>query len=126
MRSEKFDSTKNSWESDDIVNALDYNPQTNLCKSDIDVIVAEVCGENDGVNWFWIILRKDSKFQYVTGGCDYTGWDCQSHCSANDPVENIEEALAQSPECPDYDNRKIRQCLTRQVNDEIPFAIYQD
>lgn len=124
MRSEKFDTTKSNWDSDDIGYALEYNPQKNLSKSDIDVIVAEVTGENDGAHWYWIIQRKDGKFQYITGGCDYTGWDCQSHADASELFETAEEALAQAPEKEEYYARYPRIALKLQLEDKMPFGLY--
>lgn len=41
-----------------------------------------VQGENDGKDWIWfVIVRGDSYYDdywLLRGGCDYTGWDCQS------------------------------------------------
>lgn len=125
MRTEKFDHTKDRWDNDDIAYAIEHNPQSNFLISDIDVIVAEVCGEAGGADWHWIIQRKDGKFQYVFGGCDYTGWDCQSSAKAFDPVDTVVEAVNQSPEKEEYGgDRLIRKNLMAQVVGEQPFAIY--
>ena len=126
MRNEPFDSTKSNYESDDICYALEYNPQSLLRKEDIETIVAEVCGEHDGFPWYWIIKRKDGKFVYITGGCDYTGWDCQSHADSSGPYETAEEASIQAPEKEDYYDRFPRQALLRQLNGTLPFALYDD
>lgn len=47
-------------------------------------IVAFVCiehgehGENDGADWVWLVRYADDTIYRFQGGCDYTGWDCQS------------------------------------------------
>lgn len=41
-------------------------------------MLAFINGENDGANWHWLVRTEDGKYAYLTGGCDYTGWDCQS------------------------------------------------
>lgn len=38
-------------------------------------------GENDGGNWVWLVHTSDDALWWAVGGCDYTGWDCQSFLS---------------------------------------------
>lgn len=45
-------------------------------------ILASIEGANDEDDWHWIVRLEDGQFAYITGGCDYTGWDCQSNCEA--------------------------------------------
>lgn len=40
------------------------------------VMIAQ--GENDGAEWEWEVKTSDGRSWHVQGGCDYTGWDCQS------------------------------------------------
>ena len=35
-------------------------------------------GENDESEWIWLVTMQDGTKWKATGGCDYTGWDCQS------------------------------------------------
>lgn len=35
-------------------------------------------GQNDGGNWIWCVELNNGTVWLATGGCDYTGWDCQS------------------------------------------------
>ena len=56
---------------------LDYNPQ-DFTVDDIETVLAVWEGQNDGDDWRWIIRHKDGRYIYQRGGCDYTGWDCQS------------------------------------------------
>lgn len=41
-------------------------------------LVALFEGENDGPNWRWLLELNDGRYASLLGGCDYTGWDCQS------------------------------------------------
>lgn len=35
-------------------------------------------GENDEADWLWYVQLADGDAWLMGGGCDYTGWDCQS------------------------------------------------
>lgn len=35
-------------------------------------------GYNDGPDWDWTVSFSNGDIWKVVGGCDYTGWDCQS------------------------------------------------
>jgi len=74
----------------DLEGCLKYNPQS-FTVDDIKKVLAVIEGENDGPAWHWILLLNDNRFIYLTGGCDYTGWDCQS--SANHIVLGPEMPL---------------------------------
>lgn len=64
---------------------------------DVAYVLAALMGENDGPSYHWLIAMKDHTYAYVTGSCDYTGWDCQSWGSAEitvslrDAINKIEE-----------------------------------
>lgn len=118
MRNVKYN---NKETEDDIKYAFIYNSLEKRL-GDIDVIVAEVCGENDGVDWYWILQMKDNTFSWARGGCDYTGWDCQSDAEIHDNFKTPEEAIENIKI--EYDNRKIKECLLGQINDK-PFALYE-
>ena len=47
-------------------------------REDVAEILAIADGENDGPNWIGLFKLKDGRYAYLTAGCDYTGWDCQS------------------------------------------------
>ena len=123
MRNVKFENSKSGYESDDIKYAFDHNG-LGAHLENLDVIVAEVCGENDDYGWHWILQMKDGMFRYAEGGCDYTGWDCQSYATISDPVKTIEEALELAPEVEEHGKRAIRANLRRQVTGEQAFASY--
>lgn len=55
-------------------------------------VVLELTGQNDGAEWHWIILLESGTYAYVTGGCDYTGWDCQSNAYVYE-ADTLEGAL---------------------------------
>ena len=125
MRTDKFDNTKDVYDSDDIKYAFDCNNLANRL-DDIDVIVAEVCGANDEYSWYWILQMKDGTFSWAEGSCDYTGWDCQSDAQIHDRFKTADLALL-SLEVSDYESRKyVKGCLKGQLDDKIPFAVYQE
>lgn len=125
MRKEKFDNSKDSYDNDDIKYAFECNSLSDKLEL-IDVIVAEVCGENDGYPWYWILQMKDGTFAHAEGSCDYTGWDCQSGAQFNGGFKTAGDAL-EALEVDDYDSRKnIKWCLEMQLAEKIPFAIYQE
>jgi hypothetical protein len=91
---------------------------------DIDVIIAEVCGENDGVHWYWILEMKDKSYMWVSGWCDYSGWGCQDGGDYEGEFKTPEEAI--EAVVINYDNRKIKETLLKQISGEIPFSVYQE
>lgn len=59
----------------------------------INTVLGVVEGENDGNAWHWIVLLNNPvKVAYITGSCDYTGWDCQSNCYVTE-FDTIIDAL---------------------------------
>lgn len=77
----------------DLSACLQYNTQE-YAEANIKRVLAVVEGVNDQANWHWILeLDKEfdgGTFAYLEGGCDYTGWDCQSSAGstfANNPFE---------------------------------------
>jgi len=62
-------------------------------KEDIAKVIATADGKNDGDHWVGIFKTKDKKYLYVTGWCDYTGWDCQSGGSA-EIYNTLKECIA--------------------------------
>ncbi len=67
---------------------LEYNPQS-FDILDIEKVLAVWEGENDGDDWRWVIKvtpecakKNGGRFVFLQGGCDYTGWDCQSWASS--------------------------------------------
>lgn len=72
----------------DFMMACANNNELNFLKNK-EIITFELIhqGENDGSNWCWLVTFKHESYKnfididsfiYI-GGCDYTGWDCQSH-----------------------------------------------
>ena len=51
---------------------------THVSRSDVIEIIASVDGENDGPEWVGLFRLQDGRFLVASGGCDYTGWDCQA------------------------------------------------
>lgn len=62
--------------------AIDYDLQAALCENDhseivgeIDKVLLELTGENEGPTWHWIVKLKNGGHAYINGTCCYTGWD---------------------------------------------------
>jgi hypothetical protein len=99
----------------DLQSALEHNPQDNgLVIEDIERVLAVVEGENDERDWHWIAKLHDGRIAYISGGCDYTGWDCQSNADS-EIFGSIEAALALVPLTDGRDNRPIRAALANQI-----------
>lgn len=105
----------------DLQSAFEYNPQTGLSLVDIHNMLAAVFGENDGAEWHWIAELKDGKFAYIVGGCDYTGWDCQSSAS-HQIFSSLKEAVDATPERDSYE-RPIRDALQKQIEGKEQYGI---
>jgi len=67
----------------DLKAAIEYN-ENPFTVEDIEKVFAVYEGENDGPSWHWVLGLKDKRLFYLVGGCDYTGWDCQSWLSAEE------------------------------------------
>ena len=91
----------------DLVAAIDYN-ECPFSAPDIERVLAVWEGENDGDSWRWIVLLKDGTFYYMLGGCDYTGWDCQSDLT----TEQIPNPVAIPS-----DEKEVMESLLAQVNE---------
>jgi hypothetical protein len=65
----------------DLEACLQYNPQQ-FAIDDIARVLAVWEGQNEGDDWRWVLQLKHERgalgFVFLQGGCDYTGWDCQS------------------------------------------------
>lgn len=79
----------------DLHACLTYNPQDTFGVEHIDRVLAVYEGENDGEDWRWILRLMDGRYVYLRGGCDYTGWDCQSS-AGHVIVESAAAALSEA------------------------------
>ncbi len=60
-----------------LAECLDYNPQ-GFTIEQVARVAAVIEGEHEGPDWHWVLELKGGQWAYLVGGCDYTGWDCQS------------------------------------------------
>lgn len=69
----------------DDVFAADGTQDLPFLESDVAEPLAAVVEYGDyAETTVWAVVRlKDGRFGYVNGGCDTTGWDCQSGCSGD-------------------------------------------
>lgn len=82
----------------DLAACLEYNPQDGITDETIAAVLAVWEGENDGDDWRWIVSLTDGRFAFIQGGCDYTGWDCQSWASSEITDDADAAALCALPE----------------------------
>lgn len=62
------------WRLDhDLSSALSHNSV--VLPAPIAEILATIEGANDEADWHWIVRLDGGGYAYITGGCDYTGWD---------------------------------------------------
>ena len=85
-------------------------------------LFAAVMGENDDRDWFWI-FGYDGKFYNAQGGCDYTGWDCQSWGQTS-VWPTLNEAINAAPEVDD--NRPIRRWLNEMAMGKRQIGVVDD
>lgn len=79
----------------DLESCLEYNPQKGYTVDDIEIVLAVWEGANEGDDWRWILQLKNGSYVLLEGGCDYTGWDCQSWATSWF-FASVEEALDNS------------------------------
>lgn len=85
LSKEQQETMKNAGVDYSLSGCLEYNSQP-FELTDIEKVLSVWEGENDGDDWRWILklTKKASekfegnRFVFLQGGCDYTGWDCQS------------------------------------------------
>jgi len=98
----------------DLSACLEYNPQPSFTVDDIERVLAVFEGTNDETDWRWIILLKDNRFAALQGGCDYTGWDCQSWADST-IYTTVAEALSHFKDQKDIWNSFIIQLLSNKT-----------
>ena len=102
-----IDSRKIDWDLATCLyhNDVDFPTAKDLRLTIMDIVKVRAVwvGENDGDNWRWIIqvdkaspLYALTRYVLLVGGCDYTGWDCQSWAGAKvakSPIDAAKQAL---------------------------------
>ncbi|MCK9597788.1 MAG: hypothetical protein M0R06_02030 [Sphaerochaeta sp.] len=113
-------------DNDDLKYAIRYNGlEESFNESEIEEIVAEVPGENDGAYWYWIVRLTSGKFSLLVGCCDYTGWDCQSGLDVEGIFDTELQAAESAIEKDSY-GRPIRKNLVGQVKGTYPkFTLWE-
>lgn len=107
-------------ENDDLWRALANNNTSTFYREEIKSIIAEVPGENDELDWWWILKLDTRKYLLLRGWCDYTGWDCRSGIDELGIFKSALLAAKAAPESGDY--RNVRNTLIGQVKGTTPFA----
>lgn len=65
-------------DSHDFIYACEYNGLGPLDGHKVAGLLMTQQGEKDESNWVWLVKLDDGTHHWAVGGCDYTGWDCQS------------------------------------------------
>ncbi len=65
-------------DAEDFASAVEYNDTGPLEGRGIVDLKMIQEGENDVDAWIWHVTLDDGSTWKAEGGCDYTGWDCQS------------------------------------------------
>jgi hypothetical protein len=61
----------------DLCQCINYNIDELMFANFADVTCLQV-GQGDESNWHWKVTLASGRIIVIVGGCDYTGWDCQS------------------------------------------------
>lgn len=107
----------------DLEEALTYNPQEGFGINDIVDTLAEVAGENDGADYYWVVKLKDGRFVLIQGDCDYTGWDCQSSATSKFATTALKAAKLAPEKEEYYDRGNIRNILIKQLKGELHYGV---
>ena len=108
---------------EDLRFCLHYNTQKGFTVGDIAHVLAEIPGANEEIDWHWIVYLKNKQYVYITGGCDNTGWDCQSSASSKFATTALKAAKL-APESEEDTGRQIREQLIAQIKGVQPYALY--
>lgn len=105
----------------DLKCAVEYSGGLDL--SSVKGVAACVYGENDEAEWYWVIALKDGTHGLGVGGCDYTGWDCQSWFKFT-PAKTALQAAKLAPVKEDgwTSKRHIQKVLIKQLEGTQPFG----
>lgn len=111
MHSDKF-----GW---DLDACLQYNPQDGFTINDITEVIAQIEGEHDGAPYHWVLQLANGAIAYLTGSCDYTGWDCQSSAESVicDIYTVLDEITKYYYDNVDYYHQDVRENIARQMRD---------
>jgi hypothetical protein len=82
----------------DLMYACQHNDWGPLVGRKIVLLTCIQEGENDGPDWIWLLTLDDLSEWRAEGGCDYTGWDCQSSLTWENLDEFVEEEIEDDSE----------------------------
>lgn len=102
----------------DLSSACEFNDVAPFRLQDVAYVLAALMGENDGPSFHWVVAMKDHTYAYVSGGCDYTGWDCSSSAYAG-IKPSLREVMSQVE---NDAGAEIRGLLRRQMTGEASFG----
>lgn len=82
----------NDW---DLVSAFEFNYSKDMPFSvtEIKKVIAKHEGKNDVEDWAWLVQLNDNKYSFISGECDFTGWDCRSSIDIHGMYSSVKECL---------------------------------
>ena len=101
-----------------------YDLNSGLCHNKVEasaqikLVLGNIPGANDEEDWMWLVELENGRVAFLRGGCDYTGWDCQSGFAATVEYSDLSSAFSVIG-LPIYEtngNRKVREQFLPQVN----------
>lgn len=79
-------------------------------------LVSEILSDrHDEGEYFWLVYVPEKGLAVLSGGHDYTGWDCQSHLNTSEYFNGLEQLPLYVQEY-DNQNRPVRQMLINQAD----------
>lgn len=104
----------------DLAYAFSNNQPQPFAITDILDVKAAIPGHNDEDAWYWVVELRDGRFFLITASCDYTGWDCQSSCNAEEAGSALDAARLAKPT--EYRHNIVDQ-LVAQLAGKQPFGL---
>lgn len=62
-----------------LTSACTYNSWGPLGCEGVSALMLVEQGQHEGPDWVWLVRLMNGEHWFAQGGCDYTGWDCQSY-----------------------------------------------
>lgn len=103
----------------DLCSAINYH--LSITKEDIKSVLAQIPGEADGPDWYWIIELNNGQFALIQGACDYTGWDCQSYAEITF-ADTAEQSAEIAEDC--HYRINVSDQLLLQLIGSQPYGLY--
>lgn len=82
-------------------------------------LITHIDGEHDGPDWHWVAKDQDEKLYYIYGGCDYTGWDCQSSLFWSEGFTHVKDLIDYLPNQSANDDIQIKSFFVENLHTKL-------